>query len=105
MDNVWHYGKKLENGNCLVKISRRKKPVETIIPESPDEIVDIYTALSGILLRSNNLIRVSGYFCSSHKKFHRFTFHQSITFSYPFMKGCDTEKEVIEFAKTLFKEK
>lgn len=104
MNKIWHYGKDLKNGKALVKLSRRSNPVETKIPTRKSEVVDIYTALAGILLTGKNLMRVSRYFCSSHRKFHRFTFHSEISFTFPRMIGLDNEKQVIEFAKELFKE-
>ena len=102
MDEIWHYGKNLKNGKGLIKLSRRSKPVETIIPTNEKEITDIYSALAKILLTSQNLQRVSGYYCDNHRKFHRFTFHNQVSFTIPFMYGCDSKSEVINFAKSLF---
>lgn len=100
VDKLFHYGSK--NGKFgTIKISKRGKEITAKIPEKAEEIVDISTAIMAIILTGKNLMRVSGYKCTTHNKTHKFTFHSEISFSFPRMYGFDTEGDVISFAKEL----
>jgi len=61
-----------------------------------------------VITGNRNLFRVPNtkycrerYFCSHHNKFHKYTFHQRIVFTIPFMIGFDTKEEVIDEANRL----
>lgn len=101
MNDIWHYGKKVDNGFLVQKGSKNTQTVVNKIPTTEEEIVDINTALAFILGGENNLQRVSGYECANHNKIHKYTFLSCITFTVTTFIGKDTEEEVIELAKEL----
>jgi hypothetical protein len=50
-------------------------------------------------ITAGNKQRCTGYVCTTHKKEHKFSFINKVTFTHDGFVGFDTEDEVIEYAK------
>lgn len=90
---IYHHGQKTNDG-FLVQVSKKSKPVLVKLPV--EKINTIEEALA-VILNGNNRLRVSGFKCESHNKFHTFMFATAVSV-FPNYWGFDKKVDVIDYA-------